>query len=124
LLWRARGGYHITIHIDRDKIYSEFGNRLGCDYTANYVFQINDAGEWRADFKFDFKQDSDAWKYQDYSRETSMSAQRARILAIPESKGEVMWNYAIYDKHIAALEEHKKLDFSFNYQYTGTGKWS
>lgn len=123
LLWRARGGYTMLIKIDPEKINNEFGNRLGCNYDGIYYFSINDDGEWTADFNIKFQQDENAWRYQDYSRETSMSARRARVLAVPGSKGEVMWNHAIYDTHIAALEEHKKLDFSFKYNYKGTGKW-
>jgi hypothetical protein len=123
MLWKSRGSYSIVIHIDKEKSYNEFGVRLGCDFTGNYNFSIDDTGNWSADFKFNFKQDVDAWKYQDYSRETSMSATRARTLAIPGSDGEVQWNYSIYDVHIAKLEELKLIDFSFNYNYKDNGKW-
>jgi radical SAM superfamily enzyme YgiQ (UPF0313 family) len=123
LLWRSRGAYSIVINIDKDKSYAEFGDRLGCDLTADYKFQIDEEGNWSADFDFDFNQDANAWKYQDYSRETSMSARRARILALPGSEGEVQWNHAIYDVHMAALEKLKSTDFSFKFNYKGTGKW-
>ena len=123
LLWLSRGGYSIAITIDKEKAYNEFGDRLGCDFTALYCFTITDAGEWDANFVFNFKQDENAWRYQDYGRETSMSARRARILAIPGSEGEVMWNHAIYDKHLAQLEELKTVDFSFKFNYKENGKW-
>jgi len=123
MLWRSRGSYSIVIHIDKEKSYNEFGTRLGCDFTGDYSFSIDDGGNWFADFKFNFKQDTNAWKYQDYSRETSMSATRARTLAIPGSDGKVQWNYSIYDVHIAKLKELKLIDFSFDYNYKDSGNW-
>jgi radical SAM superfamily enzyme YgiQ (UPF0313 family) len=123
LLYRARGGYQIHIHFTPEQINNEFGNRLGCNLTSNMHFSIDDEGNWQAEFDFKYIQDSNAWKYQDYSRETSMSAKRARILAIPGSKGEVVWTWDKYKEDIDKLEEHKKLDFSFEYQYKSIGKW-
>ena len=123
LLWKSRGGYSITVNITPQDINNEFGNRLGCNLTATYNFKISEDGEWSADFKFDFKQDTDAWKYQDYSREKSMSAMRARQIAQPGSNGESVWTTAIYDEHLKLLEQLKETDFSFNYHYQNTGKW-
>lgn len=123
LLWRARGGYEIDVLITPDDINNEFGTRLGCDLTAIYNFQITASGAWSADFQFSFSQDIDAWKYQDYSRETSMSARRARKLAIPGSNGESDWTKEKYDVHHNLIEELKETDFSFNYHYRDSGKW-
>lgn len=123
LLWRARGSYSISIEIDKEKSYKEFGNRLGCDLTAIYNFDIDRSGKWTANFAFNFKQDDNAWKYQDYSRESSMSARRARILAIPGNNGESVWSTDVYKKHIEQLDEHKKLDFSFSYNFKDSGQW-
>jgi radical SAM superfamily enzyme YgiQ (UPF0313 family) len=123
VLWRARGGYGIKVSITPDKIKNEFGDRLGCDLTAEYVFKIDDTGNWSADFKFSFIESENPWKYQDYSREVSQSAKRARMLAIPESKGDVMWTTAIYDTHMSLIEELKETNFSFDYSYKNTGCW-
>ena len=123
LLWRARGGYEIDVLITPEDINNEFGTRLGCNLTAIYNFKITASGEWLADFKFNFTQDTDAWKYQDYSRETSMSAKRARTLAVPGSNGESDWTTAKYDIHLKLIEELKDTDFSFNYHYRDSGKW-
>jgi hypothetical protein len=123
LLWRARGGYEIDVLITPEDINNEFGTRLGCDLTATYNFKITESGNWSADFKFNFKQDADAWKYQDYSRETSMSAKRARKLAVPGSNGDSDWTTAKYDIHLKLIDELKETDFSFNYHYQDSGKW-
>jgi radical SAM superfamily enzyme YgiQ (UPF0313 family) len=123
LLWRARGGYDIVVTITPEDINNEFGDRLGCNLSATYNFKITEDGEWTANFDFDFKQSDNAWKYQDYSRESSMSAKRARKLALPDSNGESMWTTAIYDVHLKQVEDLKQVDFSFNYQYCASGKW-
>jgi radical SAM superfamily enzyme YgiQ (UPF0313 family) len=123
LLWRARGGYDIIVTITPEDINNEFGDRLGCNLSATYDFKITKDGEWTANFDFDFKQSKNAWRYQDYSRESSMSAKRARKLALPDSNGESAWTTAIYDVHLKQVEDLKQVDFSFNYQYCASGKW-
>ena len=123
LLWLARGGYKISINLTPEDGRNEFGSRLGCNFNAVYNFTINNKGEWSADFDFKFKQDDNAWKYQDYSGETSMSAQRARQLAHPGTSGEVTTTHAIRDVHLKRVEVLQELDFSFDYHYTGTGKF-
>ena len=72
---------------------------------------------------FKFVQDNDAWRVHDYSRENSMSARRARSLAIPESRGDIVWTKEIYDKHHFMVEDLKTVDFSFNYTESLTGQW-
>jgi hypothetical protein len=103
---------------------NEFGNRLGCNLNATYDLRVDAEGAWTANFKFDFKQDENAWRYQDYSKETSMSANRARQLAIPGSNGEIAnnWQEKLH-KDLKYVEELQKLDLSFNYNFTGQGKF-
>ena len=123
LLYRVKGGYEITIKITPEFINNEFGNRLGSNLTSDMHFIINDAGEWSANFDFKFKQDENAWTYQDYSRETSASAKRARVLALPGSQGEIQWTWDKYKIDIEKLDQLKNIDFSFEYSYIKDGKW-
>jgi len=123
LLYRVKGGYEITIKIIPDYINNEFGNRLGSNLTSDMHFVITHDGAWSANFDFKFKQDENAWTYQDYSRETSASAKRARILALPGSQGEIQWSWDKYKIDIEKLEQLKNVDFSFEYSYTKDGKW-
>ena len=124
LLWRARGGYDIKIKITPEDIKNEFGDRLGCNFTATYDFSIDKDGKWQADFNFNFEEDINPWKYQDYSREQSMSAKRARILAVPGSNGDVTWNMDIYKKHLEVIEKLQQENLSFSYRYTDKGQWN
>ncbi len=124
LLWRTRGGYRIRVNISPDDAKNEFGDRLGCNLNAVYNFSITDAGDWQANFDFDFKQDTNAWRYQDYSREMSMSAKRARQLALPGSNGEIAEDFLPkLHEHMKQIEQLQEVDFSFNYKYTGSGQW-
>lgn len=123
LLWKARGGYKLELHITPEDAYAEFGDRLGCNLSANLVFKIDDDGNWGVKFNYKFDQDDNAWRYMDYSKENSMAAQRARMLAIPGSKGEVQWTEEKFKKDLALVEELKKKDFSFKYRAKHNGSW-
>lgn len=123
LLWRVRGAYSIHITITPEMSKNEFGDRLGCDLNLDCNFIIDDFGNWSSDFSIDFFQTPNAWKYQDYSRETSLSASRARKIAIPASNGEVVWTFKKYDSYMEQIEKLKLLDFSFNYKCKNSGKW-
>jgi hypothetical protein len=123
LLWKAKGAYTVDINITPEHSYAEFGDRLGCNFTANYKFSIDSLGAWSADFKFDFKQDKNAWTYQDYSRETSMSARRARQLAHPGTNGDVLTTSEMRHVHLKQTESLQELDLSFEYNYVGNGKF-
>lgn len=123
IIWYTRGSYSIQIDIDREKLMNEFGTRLACDITARYKFTIDKKGNWKLDLDFKFFQDDNSWRIHDYSREDSMSARRARTLAIPESNGDVMWTKEIYDKHHFMVEELKLIDFSFALKDSYSGQW-
>jgi len=123
ILWLARGGYETNINLKPQDLNNEFGDRLGCNFTASYIFKIDFDGNWTADFTFNFIENDNPWKYQDYSREESTSAKRARMLAIPNNKGEIVWNLRTYDKHLALIEQLKKTNFSFEFKYNSHGKW-
>ena len=124
LLWRTRGAYTIQVRITPEMAMNEFGDRLGCNFNAVYDLRVDAEGAWTGDFKFDFKQDENAWRYQDYSKETSMSASRARQLAVPGSNGEIAadWQEKLH-KDLKHVEELQKLDLGFEYNYTGQGKF-
>lgn len=123
LLWRTRGAYNIDLIFDADLDMKEFGNRMGCDFNARVIFDIAEDGTWSADFDFDFKQSSNAWAYQEYSRADSTAAKRARKLAIPSSGGESVFTIQGYDEELERLKERKEIDFSFKYSFKDQGKW-
>ena len=136
MLWRTRGGYTATFRFSPELDLNEFGNQYGSGkYTAEYKFTINEAGQWSADFSYDFVQH---WEYepykeqerqgpffaQDFSRMTSNPALRARKLAKPS------WGMEGRDgpEFMKMLDEEAELNrtinWTFNYQWQGKGDWS
>lgn len=138
MLWRTRGGYDAEIYFNPEIDLKEFGTQYGPPmYTAVFKFSINDAGQWSADFDFNFDQiknkpyqekDPDRcgpFYMNDFSRLKSNTAIRARQLAKPEwdmENGKNDMEYWALIQEEFAL--NKVTDFSFNYHYIDTGDWS
>ena len=123
MLWRTRGAFKLDLAFDPAQDSNEFGWNLSSNFTARIQFEINEQGQWSANFVYKFVQAENAWSFNDFSTATSVAASRARKLAVPGSTGEVVYDDAERDKHLTLLEERKTLDFSFDYTYTNTGQW-
>lgn len=107
IMWRTRGGYSLKLIFDKDLDLLEFGKRGTVPLDAEYVFNIDDNGNWDADFKWNFEQEvkpesefkdhhwtdhlgneyvaadtsGPVWKIVDFSQGSSNSVVRARKLA-------------------------------------------
>ena len=107
-------------------------------FTAVYKFRISASGDWTAKFTYDFKQIENpydmrelppvgrkgAFFAQDYSRMQSNPALRARALAKPswdkiEGRGDIDFNDLLEEEKFL----NENIDFTFDYEYIGTGKW-
>jgi len=66
--WLVLGPYEIKIIFSPEMDNEDFGYRLGCNFTSNIDFKINDNGIWDADFYFNFVDDekSDYWGNQSF----------------------------------------------------------
>ncbi len=135
-LWRAKGGYETTIRFSPELDSAEFGDQYGTGkYTAEFKFNISDAGTWSADFSWDFQQHWEHEPYkeeerqgpffaQDFSNMTSNASIRARKLARP------VWGMegrsgADYTKLFNEESElNKTIDWTFKYQWKGQGDWA
>jgi hypothetical protein len=136
MLWKTRGGYTATIQFSPELDTEEFGQQYGTGkYTATYKFTINDAGQWDADFNFDFKQHVDfdpyreperqgAFFMQDFSRMTSNPALRARKLAKPSWGMEGRTGEEFLDTMAEEAELNQTIDWSFKYDWKYSGDWS
>ena len=133
MLWRARGGYKITILFDEELDMAEYGDRNAGPYWAKHDFEIDDQGLWSADFSFKFVQpDNELVKMprlpffaQDYSTETVNPSIRARNIAKPT---EWSWEGRNPEQFHELVEEEKwlneNIDFSFEFAWQGQGDWS
>ncbi len=136
VLWKARGGYNITIRFSPELDNKEFGGHFGTgEYTAEYKFSITTEGIWSADFKINFKQvysnKNDPRKSlrhgpffaQEFSRMTGNAAQRARKLAKPRW-GDQGRSYQDFDDLLREeLYLNRTVDWSFDWKWNGSGNW-
>ena len=139
MLWRTRSGYEAEVKFNPDIDLREFGSQYGPGmYTAVFKFKIDDLGYWTADFDFEFNQIDNPYDdrarppegrkgpfyAQDYSRMMSNTASRARKLAKPTWSSDTgrgdsdFWELLKEEEHL-----NKTIDFSFKYNYQGTGNW-
>ncbi len=139
MLWKTRGGYDSEVKFNPTIDLKEFGTQFGPGmYDAVFKFSINDAGEWKADFDFKFNQhveNTDDMRdpaegrkgpffAQDYSRLQSNTAKRARRLARPNwslDTGRDGQDFTDLLNEEEYLNKH--IDFSFEYNYIGSGNW-
>ena len=136
-LWRVRGGFTATIKFDQTMDLAEFGERNAGPYWAEHKFTIDTAGNWTADFNYCYVQPEtimdpvDTFKprapffAQDYSRDPSNAAKRARKLAKPNWQDPDSGRN--HEEFMALIEEERELNtninFTFKYNWTGSGDW-
>jgi len=153
ILWRTRGGYKMTLRFRKDWEYEEWGARNAAPLDADYVFEIDDAGNWKADFWWNYQQDpydkwedkfwiengvqkmavdpwSPVWAIMDFTRDNSNAVVRARKLAW---KGDVdkknkdpynAFDPTIFRTHEKMFLRYRNLDLSFKHKWKGQGKWT
>jgi hypothetical protein len=56
VVWRARGGYKLKLLFVPEWEYAEWGERAAAPLNAEYLFEIDTAGNWSANFKWDYQQ--------------------------------------------------------------------
>ena len=152
IMWRTRGGYKLNLIFNKELEYEEWGERNAAPLNANYDFEIDDSGNWKADFWWDYQQDkydtwddkywiengvekmsvdpwSPVWAIMDFTRDNGNAVVRARKLAWmkdPAKKGKDPYN--AFDSEIfKAQQKHfyrfRDTDLSFKYEWQGSGKW-
>jgi anaerobic magnesium-protoporphyrin IX monomethyl ester cyclase len=153
MLWRTRGGYKLQLLFKKEWEYEEWGERNAAPLNATYNFEIDDSGNWNANFDWDYQQDpytnwedkywienghqkmsvdpwSPVWAIMDFTRDNSNAAIRARKLAWKGDDTKKHLNpESAYDREIFKRNEKdflniRNLDLSFKYKWQGTGKWN
>lgn len=120
LLYRWKGSFSLRINFDRNKDWNNFGDRLGCNMEGFVSFEIDDKGNWKTDFNYNFVQEQ-SWVYHGFEQADSIAAHRARRLAKREFKEEFTWEDLCQDTKIVEKLQH--LNFSFKYSNSHIGKW-
>ena len=152
VVWRTRGGYKLNLKFKKEWEYEEWGERNAAPLNAEYDFEIDDDGNWTANFWWNYEQDeytdwndkywiengamkmspdpwSPVWSIMDFTRDNSNSVIRARKLAWKGTDKAKRDPYNAYD--VDTFTQHEKdflvtrnLDFSFEYDWKGEGKWT
>lgn len=153
ILWRTRGGYDLVLKFKKEWEYQEWGDRNAAPLDAEYRFSIDKYGNWKADFWWDYQQDqyhdwndsfwkvdnktiaispqpmSPVWSIMEFGKDNSNAAIRARKLAWKGTDKNKKDPYNAFDqqeywdKNFYFLKV-RNLDFSFKYNWTGSGKWN
>ena len=152
IMWRTRGGYKLNLIFNKELEYEEWGERNAAPLNANYDFEIDDAGNWKADFWWDYQQDkydtwddkywiengvekisvdpwSPVWAIMDFTRDNGNAVIRARKLAWmkdPAKKGRDPYNAfdsEIFKEQQKQFYRFRDTDLSFKYEWQGSGKW-
>jgi len=141
MLWLTRGGYRCTIEFNPEIDSREFGSQFGPadQFEALYKFVIDDDGNWKANFRYDYKQVDNPYDdrppvseggrkgpfyAQDYSRMQSNTAKRARKLAKPDWSHEEGRSQSDFGDLLDEEEYlNKTIDWTFDYEYKGRGQW-
>lgn len=119
IFWRVLGAFQIEIFTNPELDAAEFGVESTSNLTIVHKFNIDNSGNWGADFAINYIQPEDSWRHPYWNyRPTSVEAQRVvkleRITTPYEDR---------VKKTEEVLEQVKDLNLSFNYHYLGTGKW-
>jgi len=152
IMWRTRGGYKLNLIFNKELEYEEWGARNAAPLNANYDFEIDDAGNWKADFWWDYQQDkydtwddkywiengvekmsvdpwSPVWAIMDFTRDNGNAVIRARKLAWmkdPAKKERDPYNAfdsEIFKEQQKQFYRFRDTDLSFKYEWQGSGKW-
>jgi hypothetical protein len=152
VVWRTRGGYKLNLKFKKEWEYEEWGERNAAPLNAEYDFEIDDDGNWTADFWWDYQQDqytdwndkywiergrmqmspdpwSPVWSIMDFTRDNSNSVVRARKLAWKGTDKAKQDPYNAFDLNTFRRHERdfllaRNMDFSFKYEWQGKGKWN
>lgn len=121
IFWRTRGGFKLILPFSQDYDTSEFSNILGCNFNGAFCFEIDDQGNWIANFNCRFIQDEtskwmgnvppepDPDKPLSRAKASALRGLRTRTKTIEER-----WKQ---------YEYFSELDLSFDQEYSASGKW-
>jgi radical SAM superfamily enzyme YgiQ (UPF0313 family) len=154
IMWKSYGGYKLNLRFRKDWEYQEWGARNAAPLDADYIFEIDADGNWSADFRWDYQQDKPkaqwedkywvtpeqkvlcspdtwdkVWALMDFTRDNSNAAVRSRKLAwkgTDKKNKDPLNAHDPYEFAKQGLEyvAIRELDFSFKYDWKGTGKWN
>lgn len=121
IFWRTRGGFKLELPFRQDYDTSEFSDILGCNFNADFIFEIDQTGNWKADFAIDYIQDETSkWTgnvQPDPDPDKPLSRAKSLVLrGLGDKKNTVQERWKQYEKFA-------DMNLTFSDRYTQTGKW-
>ena len=152
LFGEQKADIRLILKFKKEWEYEEWGQRNAAPLNADYVFEIDEDGNWTADFWWDYEQDpydkwddkywiengvqkmsvdpwSPVWAIMDFTRDNSNAVVRARKLAWKsdvDKKSKDPYNAydpKVFHQHEKQFLKYRNLDLSFKHEWKGTGKW-
>lgn len=119
LMYRARGAFKFECTFDAEEDSKEFSIYLGCPFDAKYYFEIDEEGNWKADFKMSFKQPEEYWHHNSFAHSDSNAHKRIQTWS-RKSKFPVK---TLEEGYQDLVDNYLDTDLSFDYHYVDQGKW-
>lgn len=132
MLWKIRGGFHMTLKFDKELDLKEFGEANAGEFTAFYDFTISKEGKWKCKLSSDWdppyldeENNIWPWYYHDYSDYETNAAMRARKLARSEfGMGKRTLESKLEWQDLAHQFNHGAKDLRYNFEWEGEGEWT
>lgn len=118
VLWRARGGYKLKLLFVKEWEYEEWGDRGAAPLNATYLFEIDDQGNWNADFNWDYQQTHLDYEWNDhYWIEDGVERYS------PDTWGPVWGLVNFYTDSSNSAARARKLAWRGDEKFTGRDPW-
>lgn len=125
-LWKARGGYEMTIMFNQKDDYTEYGPSLDTNLEGELNFKISDSGKWtyKVDLKFTQRDNAYApWPWEFYTGQTA-SILRARKFAKAETGMDGWTDEMVLENNKQIKHMNDNVNLSFEVHETLEGDWA
>lgn len=121
ILWRTRGGFKIHIPFRQEYDTYQFSEWLSSNFTADFEFEIDDDGNWKANFPIKFIHDEHSkWMGNIYPEpDPNKPLSRAKTFVLRGLDKRKQTNDDRWKKY----QEYLDIDLTFSDRYIGSGKW-
>ena len=119
IMWRTRGGYKLNLKFNYEWELEEWGARNAAPLYADYKFEIDDAGNWSADFDWDYKQTHTDYVYEDHQ----WPDENGNMISDPATVGPVYTVMNFFSDNSNAATRARKLAWKGDDNFKNHDPW-
>ena len=119
VIWRARGGYRIKLLFVPEWEYAEWGDRAAAPLDAEYIFEIDDEGNWTADFKWKYQQGHLDYEWNDHKWTDHNGVEHVS----PDTWGPTWGLVNFYSNNSNSAVRARKLAWKGDERFKGRDPW-